>query len=201
MNNRPPARRGRPRSQATRQTILRATNALLEAHGYTALTIEGVAEQAGVSKSTIYRWWASKAELAMEAYAASAAARLPLPDTGDLAADLLAFGEQFCQLLRTTSTPKIMSGLAAAAFDDQALAQAFRHGFISTRRTAMQHILERASERGEIAASTNIEQALDHFYGPIFYRLLFRGAPIDTLFVQQHVQAMLTLLERPAPSS
>ena len=85
--------RGRPRSEDSHEAILDAVVALLEQEGYGALTIESVARQAGVGKQTIYRWWKSKAEMVMEAYANHSASKLPMPDKGDVTADLESF---FC---------------------------------------------------------------------------------------------------------
>src|SRR4051794_19664135 len=65
-----PRRRGRPRSHDCHQAILTATVELLENGRYADLTMEGVAARAQVAKQTLYKWWPSKAKLAMEAYAA-----------------------------------------------------------------------------------------------------------------------------------
>src|SRR5581483_6685625 len=83
--------RGRPRSEHSHEAILDAVLRLLEAEGYGALTIEGVARHAGVGKQTIYRWWKCKAELVLEAYANHAASKIPVPDKGNLRGDLEAF--------------------------------------------------------------------------------------------------------------
>lgn len=65
----PPRRPGRPRSQASRDAILAATRHLLETVPLAELSIEGVAREAGVGKTTIYRWWSGKAALVLEAIA------------------------------------------------------------------------------------------------------------------------------------
>ena len=86
-----PARgRGRPRSEEAHRAIVEATLTLLDEGGYTALTIEAVAERAGVGKTTIYRRWPSKLELVVEAVGEL---RPPGPpdDTGSLAGDFAAF--------------------------------------------------------------------------------------------------------------
>ena len=74
--------RGRPRSEDSHEAVLGAVLDLLDKEGYGAVTIEGVARQAGVGKQTIYRWWKSKAELVLEAYANHSASKLPMPDKG-----------------------------------------------------------------------------------------------------------------------
>lgn len=76
-----PVRRGRPRSEQTRQLILQAARDLLGEIGYGRLTIADVAARAGAGKSTIYRWWASKGELVLEAVNEHIAIGF-VPDTG-----------------------------------------------------------------------------------------------------------------------
>src|SRR5215469_13605817 len=83
--------RGRPRSELARQAILAAAAELLLSRGVTAVSMDEVAELAGVSKATIYRWWPSKETLALEAlYEEWASPDREPPDTGTLSADLLA---------------------------------------------------------------------------------------------------------------
>ncbi|WP_404465948.1 TetR/AcrR family transcriptional regulator [Micrococcus antarcticus] len=83
-------RRGRPRSQASREAVLRAAAELMEPAGQAKLTMEGIAARAGVSKQTVYRWWRTKVDVLVEAVGAGYLdIPLPLPpDTGDLRADL-----------------------------------------------------------------------------------------------------------------
>lgn len=55
--------RGRPRREGADEEILSIARTLLEEHGYRALTVDAVAERAGVAKTTIYRRWPSKGAL------------------------------------------------------------------------------------------------------------------------------------------
>ncbi|MFK4851203.1 TetR/AcrR family transcriptional regulator [Microbacterium sp. ZW T6_19] len=80
----------RPRSESARQAVLEAMRGALSSSGYEAVTIEGLAEAAGVSKQTIYRWWPSKAAILGEALLEGSLPLVDLPMTDDLAADLKA---------------------------------------------------------------------------------------------------------------
>src|SRR5947209_19907530 len=83
--------RGRPRSEKARLAILEAAAELLLARGLSAVSMDTVAERAGVSKATIYRWWPTKETLALDAlYNEWAAVRPPARDTGSLPGDLLS---------------------------------------------------------------------------------------------------------------
>ncbi|HEX2286093.1 MAG TPA: helix-turn-helix domain-containing protein [Mycobacterium sp.] len=52
-----------PAAESTRQRILAATAEVLGRNGMTKLNLSQVAVQAGVSRPTLYRWFASKKEL------------------------------------------------------------------------------------------------------------------------------------------
>ena len=75
---------GRPRSEEARAAILSSTLELLEDLGFGELTIEAVAARAGVGKTTIYRWWPSKAVLVADAFMSSVIRETRFPDTGSV---------------------------------------------------------------------------------------------------------------------
>src|SRR6201994_246 len=83
-----PRRPGRRRSEDSRNAILQAATDLVVEQGYAAVSIEKIAQRAGVGKQTIYRWWPSKGDVLMEALAGKADLLVPLPDEGSWAADL-----------------------------------------------------------------------------------------------------------------
>ena len=84
-----------------------------------------------------------------------------------------------------------MPALIAAMNRDPALARATREGFLATRRDALQQVLERAVNRGDLRADLDIELALDVLGGPLFYRLLVTGGPIDTQLAEGVVDLLL----------
>src|ERR1700735_3000364 len=84
----PNTTRGRPRSQRVEQAILRAAAELLLERGLAAMTIEDVADRAGVGKASIYRRWPTKGTLALDAFLDSFLAQQPRVDTGALEEDL-----------------------------------------------------------------------------------------------------------------
>jgi AcrR family transcriptional regulator len=185
--------RGRPRSEHSHEAILDAVLQLLEAEGYGALTIEGVARQAGVGKQTIYRWWKCKAELVLEAYANHAASKTPIPDKGALRGDLETFlGVGFKRL--TDISGPIMRGLVADAVHDEEFRQVLVSAFIAKRNQALRQIFQRAVERGEIDAGADIEIACELIVGPMWYRLLLQQGKLDPRFARQLTSAVLAAL-------
>src|SRR5450755_1477729 len=97
---RPP---GRPRCERARRAILSSTLKFLKTkeNGFADLTIERVAEEAGVGKATVYRWWPNKAALVADAFAGSVTQKLHFPDTGSVGRDMSLQMQQLVQILRS----------------------------------------------------------------------------------------------------
>ena len=186
-------RPGRPRSERARQAILAAAIELLLDRGLRAMSIEEVAEKAGVSKATIYRWWDSKDLLALDALSSEWA--LPARDaernTGSLRGDLLAQLRPWLRQLNEKPYGRVIAGLVAQAQTDPGFAELYRRHFVQPRRDATRPLLLRAIDRGEIAADTDLDVALDLLYGPIYHRLLHGHAPLTDRFIQQVVDAVI----------
>jgi AcrR family transcriptional regulator len=186
-------RRGRPRSEKAQKAILATAIALLLERGLHAMSMDDVAERAGVSKATIYRWWPSKELLALDALATEWAVPLPTAerDTGTLRGDLLARFRPWLRQLNQKPFGRVIAGLVAEAQTDPAFAQLYREHFVQPRREATRPLLLRAIKRGEIASNTNLEVTLDLLYGPIYHRLLHGHAPLNDRFVQQVIDAVI----------
>jgi AcrR family transcriptional regulator len=177
--------RGRPRSQRARRAILAATRELLEEGGLTSVTVEGIAQRAGVGKPTIYRYWGNRYEVAMTALMEAAGepearvrARTPL---GALKRQLRQVAELFGSPLGRGVT-----SILASADADTEVAKAFRNHFIRARRDEGRRHLMAAVAAGDLRDDVDLELALDVIYGPLFYRLLmgheaFRPADADAV--------------------
>jgi AcrR family transcriptional regulator len=186
---------GRPRSEAARSAILRAALEIVEESGYPALTMEGIARRAAVSKQTVYRWWPSKAAIMLEALNEGAAKLAPLPDAGDLAADLRAFLRRSVLGARGR-TARLLVALMAEAQLDQEFARTFQSGFLAQRRAVMVELLARARARREIGAEVDLELIAELFFGALWYRLLAASGPVNRAFADAMTDALLELLAR-----
>jgi AcrR family transcriptional regulator len=185
-------RRGRPRSEPARLAILHAAGELLLANGLEAVSMDAVAERAGVSKATIYRWWPTKQTLALEAlYHEWDTTRSAPPDTGSLRADLLALLRPWIRRVREQPYGRVVASLVTEVHTDAEFAKEYQARFVEPRRAPARRVLERAIERGELPPGTDVELALDLIYGPIFHRLLHVHAPITDRFVQGVVDTVL----------
>jgi AcrR family transcriptional regulator len=185
-----PTNRGRPRDPRTRAAILTAARALLEKGGLTAVTIEAIADKAGVSRPTIYRYWPNAPAVAMAAFleasgapAAGKASRSPL---AALRAQLHAIADAFA-----APTGRSVAAMIAAAQSETELAKAFRNEFIARNRDAARILIERCIEDRLVVAPADIDLALDLIFGPLFYRLLMGHAPITRGLVDQLLETVI----------
>lgn len=185
-------RRGRPRSEKARLAILEAAAELLLARGLSAVSMDAVAERAGVSKATIYRWWPTKETLALDAlYNEWAAVQPRTRSTGTLRGDLLGLLRPWVRLASSRPYGRVIGALVTEAQTDPEFAKIYRSRFVEPRREQARVIFRAAIERGEIPADTKIEVALDMLYGPLYHRLLHGHAPLNERFVRDVVDTTL----------
>jgi AcrR family transcriptional regulator len=189
--------RGRPRSERARKAILEAASELLLARGLSAVSMDAVAERAGVSKATIYRWWPTKETLALDALYTEWAAARPHPrDTGSLRGDLLSLLRPWARLAGSRPYGRVVAALLTEAQTDPVFAAEYRERFVELRREQAREIFRRAIERGEIPADTKVEVALDLLYGPLYHRLLHGHAPLNDRFVREVIDMVLDGVRR-----
>ena len=173
---------GRPRSEETKQAILTAAYDLLLAQGFNTVTVEGIAERAGVSKATIYKWWPNKAAVVLDGFFAATELKLQVPDTGSVQEDLFLQVNNLATFF-TGPQGKVMAELIAAGQFDANIAEEYRVRYFHPRRLISRTILERAILRGELRKDLDLELSIDLIFSPIFYRLLITGESIDSEFV------------------
>jgi AcrR family transcriptional regulator len=187
----PAAPRGRPRSERAHQAILDATNEILEERGFVDLTMDEVAQRAGVSKPTIYRRWPTKGMLVFEAFSADFLTRQPLPDTGSLRGDFLAALRAWIRVVKGTVTGRTLKGLIAEVQRDPELAAIWREQFLGPVRDHHRSMVNRAVERGEVPPNADPDVVLDLLYGPAYHRLLQSHLPLSDRFAQAVVDTVV----------
>ncbi len=166
---------GRPRNPDVHEAILRATAELIGTAGYANLSIEGVAQRAGVTRQTIYRRWDSKLALVAELLR-EVSQSAPLPDSGSLRGDLRALYRLYASNLNTPGGP-IIPGLVAEAMHDTELASIMAD-YVDVRRTAARRVFERAVARGEMRDDADPGMLIDLVSAYFWYLKLIRRAPI-----------------------
>jgi AcrR family transcriptional regulator len=186
---------GRPRSEQARRAILDTAVRLTMRDGYQALTIKGVAEEAGVGRQTIYRWWTTKAALVLEAIRelAERAGRPAL--TGDAEHDLRALLRASFRLAPVAG-PAI-SGMMAESTHDPEFAEVLQHGLLAPRRAIVREILAAGQKAGQLGEGVSLDLAVDLVWGTMWYRTLSGHAPVDERLAEELATAIISLLGRP----
>jgi len=175
---------GRPRSEPARQAILRSTLKLLEQVGFAELTIEAIAADADVGKTTVYRWWRKKATLVADAFSSSADQELRFPDTGFVRSDMSLQMKQLVKVLRGRRG-RIVAALIGGGQSDPELIEAFRSRFIRPRRREAYAILHRGIDRGQLPSDLDMDMVLDSLYGPLYFRFLIGHDKLTEDYVDQ----------------
>ncbi len=176
-----PKGRGRPRDEDVRVRILAGALELLEESGFANITTEAIAERAGASKATIYRWWPNKSAVLLEALREAVALELPFPDTGNLGDDVRIQLRNFVSLL-TGPRGRTFAGFLAAAQSDAEIAESFRTVWIEPRRKRAKQVLQKHQQNGTLRKDVDLGHLLDLLYGPFYLRLLAGHQPLGRKF-------------------
>jgi AcrR family transcriptional regulator len=186
-----PVSRGRPRDERTRVAILEAAAELMLEHGVDKVSMDAIAERAGASKATIYRWWPTKESLALDAvYRQWSAAQPGAEPTGSVRDDLVALLTSWSRLAVSRPYARVVAALVNAAQTDDDFAVQYRAHFVEPRRERGREILAAAVRDRQLPPGTDIELALDLLYGPIYHRLLHGHAPVHDGFVRGIVDSV-----------
>jgi AcrR family transcriptional regulator len=180
------------RTARVRGSVLGAAADILARDGYAGLTMERVAADSGVAKTTVYRRWPTKAALCVDLYLDVAARELRDPDTGDVARDLKAIAQTVVALQKRTVAGPAFVGLLAEAQIAPGTRTAVLKDFASKRRELTRTVLQRAMARGELGRETDIDLVIDVIGGATTFRLLQGHAPLSKKFTEDLVDLVLT---------
>jgi AcrR family transcriptional regulator len=178
----------------TTERILAATRELLVEEGVSGLTVEGVSVRSGVAKTTIYRRYRSKHDLALAVLLAMVEEVVTVPDLGDTRGELVAFVGGAVRVLGTTMMGRVMQGLVSDLATDPELGAAFRQRIVATRLGEVRRLIDRGIERGDLSPDVDYVLVHDLLFGPVYYRLLLSGAPLDPDLPERIVDALLPSL-------
>jgi AcrR family transcriptional regulator len=183
-------RRTGGRSARVREAVLKATLHAVAEHGADAVSISEIARQAEVHETSIYRRWPTKEHLVLDALLDYSEAKLPIPNTGTLRDDLVAFATAVTAYLDSPLGRTLVRSMAVAG-DDDALA-AGRAQFWKSRLDLASAMIARAKERGEVPTDLDAATALELLIAPLHFRALLTRQPIDEHDIAQLVDALLT---------
>ncbi|MER7958859.1 MULTISPECIES: TetR/AcrR family transcriptional regulator [unclassified Streptomyces] len=191
------SRTGRPRSVEADAAILEATRAALVELGWSKLTMGDVAGRAGVAKTTLYRRWASKNELVVDAVAVLFD-ELELPDLGSLQADIEHVVLQFAALLQRPETKTALMAVVAESTRDEPLRERIRTSIVDRQKRLVLEGRQRAQERGELPSDrdpTSVDSTDDLIFdviaGAVVHRALVSAEPVDAAWVQRFTALLI----------
>ena len=164
---------GRPRSARSHQAILEATLALFAEVGLQGLSIEAIAERAGVGKTTIYRRWSSKEDMIKDALDLFRSGN-PIPDTGNIRNDLLYIAKEARELFnRNPLMGKLIIKLIAEIKTKPEIYRAFYEKLVAPRIQQFRQMVERAQERGELRPDLDATFILYLIFSSLVYGNIF----------------------------
>jgi AcrR family transcriptional regulator len=167
--------------------VLEAMRAALSSSGYEAVTIEGLAEAAGVSKQTIYRWWPSKAAILGEALLEGSLPLVDLPMTDDLAADLRAL----FTVQDDGETVALARALIAVTATDPELGARLNERLAAPIREWTTERMARGVASGEVRADVDAAVVADQLIALGSY-----GALLGVPLAEQRMDALVDLVLR-----
>jgi len=176
------------RRERSEKAILDATRELIAERGVGGLTIEGVAARSGVAKTTIYRRWRDRDELALAILIDMTAAVNAPPDLGDTRRELLTFVKTASRIIKAD---RIVQGLVSEIATEPHLSRAYRERIVDVRLAEVKSVIDRGIARGDLRPDTDVRVAHELLVGPLFYRLLFSGAPLNKTHADQVVDAVM----------
>jgi AcrR family transcriptional regulator len=186
------ARAGRPRDPACDAAILQAALDIFAEEGYDRVSMDGVAARAGVGKATIYRRYASKAEMVVEAVRCGASLEDQLPDTGDLRADLSAIMRPLLDRLRGPDAQLLIT-FALERMRSPELSEEFDRSVIGKKREHISKLVAAAVARGELPADADVDLISEGPPALLWHHALYR-LPMDDGLLDRIVNLVL-----PAP--
>jgi AcrR family transcriptional regulator len=155
--------------------VLHAVDDMVVEEGYAAMTMTGIASRAGVGKQTIYRWWASKAEILLEAVMQDAETGLAVDPAPTTAEEIDTFLATVVRFLTETHEGAAYRALVGEAQHDARVAKLIRSSDVLV--AAALPVLKRAIARGDLPADLDLNDAAAGLIGPVFFRV-FTGAGV-----------------------
>ena len=186
-------RKGRPRSEKSKRSILKATNSLLLHMSVQELSIEAIAKKAKVGKTTIYRWWPNKTAVIMEALSNQPGMQSPMPTPKNNAEAVQMQLEKLIRLLHSKNGETISQLFAESQSDEEAQA-IFESNFLTPLMDAIEYSIEQGQKQQEFTNRFDVKMIVDMLCGPIFFRLMAHPADFNDAFMQTYPKQALQLV-------
>jgi TetR/AcrR family transcriptional regulator, regulator of autoinduction and epiphytic fitness len=179
-----------PRIRRTYDAVLPATLVVLASRGFADFTMEGVAAEAGVSKSTVYRHWPTRLSLLRDALEGLNRQPEVALARGTARAQVERLLEHLARALSDSVFSACIPALVEAAERHPEVAE-FLHGYSDTRRARLTAVIRKGIEEGELAGHLDAELAALALSGAVFYRRLMTERPFPAEEVRSLVSQVL----------
>lgn len=189
----PSTKKGRPRSQKSKNAILKATNSLLLHMSVQELSIEAIAKKAKVGKTTIYRWWPNKTAVVMDALISQPGIQSPLPTPKNNAEAVILQLDKLIRMLDGANGETIAQLFSEAQADEKAQS-IFAKTFLTPLLDAIEFSIEEGQKSKEFRSSLDTKLAVDLVCGPIFFRLMSRPADLNENFRDAYPKEAVRLI-------
>lgn len=192
------ARRPGGRTRRVSTAIEEAVVALLREGGYAALTMDAVAARAQVHRATLYRRWPNRQTLLADVLTSRTEQNIPIPDTGDVQADLELLaagvvrnlsGVGIAALRAVVAEPGPVGELAAALRE----ATARRLDLVAT-------VVRRGIDRGQLPPDVEPRTFIEELIAPVYFRLLVTGEPVDEEYARERARRQVRASRRVDPT-
>lgn len=158
--------------------MLDAVHTELVHRGYLGMTVENVADRAGVHKTTVYRRWGTVDVLIADALDHTRETDWPVPDTGTIEGDLTAIATEIADTFTDPERRRVPVAIVAAALQSTRAMEA-KQAFYAARQAEAAKVVTRAVERGELPPQTDPLELVRLTCAPLYYRIFISGEPVD----------------------
>ncbi|MBB3318374.1 MULTISPECIES: TetR/AcrR family transcriptional regulator [unclassified Rhizobium] len=162
---------GARRNPEAEAAVLAAAREVISEKGYIGFSVEEVARRAGSGKTTIYRWYPTKADLFIAIYTAERHLSVPVPDTGDLLDDLEQYTVSLWRFWASHPAGAALKSLIAEAQGASEALDALRERFLPARTADVRQMLKRGAERGQVRAE-DVDDKVTLWVGLSWFKLL-----------------------------
>ena len=146
--------------------------------GGAGANVDAIAARAGVSRTTVYKWWPSAAAVLLDGLLERTRGTLEAPASATTRDALEASLSSLVALVRDTPAGVLLRGLIAASVTGPTVGRALIDDWIAPRRAAIENVLTEGELRGEVRPGLDHDVVVDALFAPIYYRLLLGHPPL-----------------------
>lgn len=173
-----PISRGRPRSTEVHKRILDATLTLLGEVGVEKLSMESVAQLAGVGKSSIYRRWSSKEALVVDALE-RVKPEFSTAVQGEIHEVLYEMAQSFAHQMNNPLGKQMLSLLISTLSGSSQISESYWENHSLPKTKEISSLLERYIPKEKLRQDTDLDLVSDFIIGFIMYQLLLKPTSSD----------------------